>query len=167
MYLCCLIVFAAAGLARADVSFKSEVAPILVERCLTCHNADKNKGEYRVDSFDLLMRPGESKRAPIVVARPQESHLFQLISSPNEDERMPGKGERLAANQVELIERWIKEGAKFDGPDPQAALITVVPIASHPQAPQSYPRPVPITALAFSPDGTQIAAGGYHEITLW
>ncbi len=167
-YLICLIVFLSlAGRVRSDVSFRNEIAPILVERCLACHSADKSKGEYRLDSFDSLMRAGDSKRAPIVVARPQESHLFQLITASEADERMPGKGERLAADQVSLIERWIKEGAKFDGPDPKAALITLIPASAHPQAPRTYPRPTPITALAFSPDGKQLAVGGYHEITLW
>src|SRR5208337_1517057 len=33
--------------------------------------------------------------------------------------------------------------------------------------PEAYPVTVPITALAFSPDGQQIAASSYHEITFW
>ena len=33
--------------------------------------------------------------------------------------------------------------------------------------PESYPVTVPITALAFSPDGKEIASSGYHEINLW
>src|SRR5208337_701915 len=33
--------------------------------------------------------------------------------------------------------------------------------------PEAYPVTVPITALAFSPDGQQIAASGYHENTFW
>ena len=32
---------------------------------------------------------------------------------------------------------------------------------------KKYARPAPVTALAFSPDGTQLAASGYYEITLW
>jgi WD40 repeat protein len=37
----------------------------------------------------------------------------------------------------------------------------------HPAAPPAYPRPVPVLAIAFSPDGREIAAGGYHEVTVW
>jgi WD40 repeat protein len=152
---------------RAEVSFKDEVAPILVGRCATCHNAEKNKGAYRMDSFETLMKAGESKKGPIVAGRPGESHLYQLITSSDEDDRMPAKGERLTAGQISIIEKWIKEGAKFDGSDPKALLVSLVPAVGHPQAPERYPRPVPILALAFSPDGKELAVGGYHEVTLW
>src|SRR5687768_16549432 len=86
--------------ARAEVSFKNEVAPILVERCQTCHNPEKNKGSYRLDSFETMLRAGESKKAPIVAGRPGESHLYQLITTADEDDRMPAKGERFAAGQI-------------------------------------------------------------------
>src|SRR6266568_7271863 len=163
---CCVIV-GLAVVARAEVSFKREVATILVERCQTCHNPEKNKGAYRMDSFERLVRAGESKKAPIVAGRPGESHLFQLITTSDEDDRMPQKGERLTAGQISVIERWIAEGAKFDGSDPKALLVTLAPARGHPQAPVKYPRPVPIMALAFSPDGKELAVGGYHEVTIW
>src|SRR4051812_17176213 len=153
--------------ARGEVSFKNEVAPILVERCQTCHNPEKNKGGYRLDSFETMMKAGESKKAPIVAGRPGDSHLYQLITSADEDERMPAKGERLTAGQISTIEKWIAEGAKFDATDPVAPLLSLVPMRGHPQSPEKYSRPVPIMALAFSPDGKELAAGGYHEITLW
>ncbi|HEV8292706.1 MAG TPA: c-type cytochrome domain-containing protein, partial [Tepidisphaeraceae bacterium] len=164
LWVCAL---ACAAAARAEVSFKNEVAPILVERCQTCHNPEKNKGGYRLDSFETMMKAGESKKAPIVVGRAEESHLFQLITTPDEDDRMPAKGERLTAGQISIIERWIKEGAKFDGTDQSALLVSLVPAKGHPQAPERYPRPVPIMALAFGPDGKELAVGGYHEVTIW
>jgi WD40 repeat protein len=159
--------FLLSSIARAEVSFKTEVAPILVERCQTCHNAEKKKGAYLLDSFETMMKPGESKKAPIVAGRAQESHLYQLITTSDEDDRMPAKGERLTAGQISIIEKWIAQGAKFDGSDPKALLVTLVPSKGHPQAPAKYPRAVPIMAMAFSPDGKELAVGGYHEITLW
>jgi WD40 repeat protein len=43
----------------------------------------------------------------------------------------------------------------------------MAPSTKHPGPPAVYRRPVPITALAFSPDGKTLAASGYHEVTLW
>ena len=163
----CVLVLALGASAPAEVSFKGEIAPILVERCQTCHNPEKNKGAYRLDSFETMMRAGESKKAPIVAGRPGESHIFQLITTSDEDDRMPAKGERLTAGQVSTFERWIKEGAKFDGGDAKALLVILVPASAHPAAPEKYPRPVPIMALAFSADGKELAVGGYHEVTIW
>src|SRR5437016_6347378 len=164
-FLSCLVVLALSVSALAEVSFKNQIAPILVERCATCHNPEKNKGGYRVDSFETLMKAGESKKPPIVANRPGESHLYQLITTSDEDDRMPAKGERLSAAQMATIEKWIKEGAIFDGADRSALLVSLAPPIGHPQAPEKYPRPMPIMALAFDRDGKELAVGGYHEVT--
>src|SRR3989440_298902 len=156
----CCVMAGLAAVARAEVSFKGEVAPILVERCQTCHNPEKNKGAYRLDSFETMMKAGESKKPPIVAGRPGESHLFQLITTSDEDDRMPAKGERLTAGQISVIQRWIAEGAKFDGEDPKALLGRLGPAKGHPQAPEKYPRPGAVLGLAFSADGSRLACGG-------
>ncbi len=80
---------------------------------------------------------------------------------------MPKEGDPLSPDQIALVKRWIEAGAKFDGPDPKATLASIVPKLPHPDPPQAYRLPVPITALAFSPNGQELAAGGYHEITIW
>src|SRR5689334_18171856 len=71
--------------ADAPVSFKRDVAPILVKQCQGCHNAEKNKAQYRVDTFERLMRPGKSKDAPIKAGRPKDSPLYRLITTADDD----------------------------------------------------------------------------------
>jgi WD40 repeat protein len=62
----------------------------------------------------------------------------------------------------------VAAGARLDpGVDPHARLIEVMPRFPQPTPPEHYPAPVPITALAFSPDGAVLAASGYHEVLLW
>jgi WD40 repeat protein len=80
---------------------------------------------------------------------------------------MPQKADPLPAGQVALVRRWIEEGAKFDGPDIAAPLASMVEDLEHPAPPEVYRQPVAVTALAFSPDGGQLAVSGYHEVTLW
>jgi dipeptidyl aminopeptidase/acylaminoacyl peptidase len=157
----------AEGAERSPVSFRKQIAPILLKRCQGCHGAEKAKGAFRLDTFERLNKAGESKTAPVVAGKAGASHLYQLLTTGDEDDRMPKKGDALPAGQVALIERWIEEGAKFDGPDPKAELASMVEDTEHLAPPEVYPRPVAITALAFSPDGKELAAGGYHEITLW
>ena len=157
------------GLARAfaaDVSFTKEIAPVFVAKCLACHNAEKAKGGYRMHTFDALLKPGSSKETPLAAGQPAQSHLFQLLLAPDEDDRMPQKDDALPPAQITLIKQWIEAGAKFDGPDRATALTLLAP-PLHSAAPRAYPVVVPITALAFDPSGEVLSAGGYHEITIW
>jgi hypothetical protein len=153
--------------AFAPVSFSKEIAPILVKKCVACHGPEKSKGHFRLDSFDWLMRAGESKSAPVLPSQPEQSELVRRLTAEDEDDRMPQKDDPLPAGHIALIGRWIKDGAKFDGADRKAPLITLIPKAPHPDPPAVYRHPVAVTALAFNPDGNELAVGGYHEITIW
>ncbi len=153
--------------APAPVSFVKDVAPILVAKCQACHAAADPKGDYQLTTFELLMKPGASSAAAVTPGKADDSELLRLISSTDKDERMPKDGDPLAAEQVALVKRWIEEGAKFDGPDPKAVLGSIVPRLPHPDPPEAYRVPVPVTALAFRPDGQELAVSGYREITIW
>ena len=149
------------------VSFSRDVAPILARQCQTCHGPEKSKGHFRLDSFDRMMTPGKSKDPTITPGLPQKSAIYRLITASDPDDRMPQKADPLPASQVQLIHDWIESGAKFDGSDPTASLSALDTTKQNSPAPKAYTRPVPITALAFSPDGKTLAASGYNEITLW
>lgn len=152
---------------RGGISFKAQVAPILLEKCVTCHGPEKSKAGFRLDSFDSLMKPGESKKAPIAAGAPERSHLFELITTKDEEDRMPQKSDRLSDQQIAVIRDWIAEGAKFDGSAPGENLAKIVPYQPGPESPAHYPFPQPVLALAWSVDGKILASSGYHEALLW
>ena len=52
-------------------------------------------------------------------------------------------------------------------PDKRTPLAALVPKQVYPAPPSNYRVPTPITALAFRPDGKELAVGGYHEVTIW
>ena len=56
-----------------------------------------------------------------------------------------------------VIERWVAKGAKFDGEDPEADWVALINRTRAITIPESYPFPMPITALAFAPSGEQVA----------
>lgn len=152
---------------KADVSFSRDIAPILRAKCVTCHNAEKAKGGYRLHTFADLMKPGESKEPAVVPGTAARSKLHQLLIATDPDDRMPQKDDPLPPAQVVLFAHWIEQGAKFDGADPKASLESLAVRKAHPEPPAVYTRPVPVLALAFTPDGRELAASGYHEMTLW
>jgi WD40 repeat protein len=143
----------------APVSFHRDVLPIFRTNCLGCHQGAKNLGEYVMTQFDKMLAGGESGEKAIVPGNPDASHLIAQITPVDGHAEMPDEPAKpLAASEIELIRRWIAEGANDDSPA-QRFLFD----ASHPPV---YQNPPAITSIDVSPDGTLIAAAGYHEVFL-
>lgn len=145
------------------VSFSEQIAPILHKRCLACHNEGKPRGQLQMDSYERLMRGGES--GPLIdLDAPELSTLVAMV----EDGSMPKDDDPLLPEQISLLKRWVAMGARLDAAaNPSESFIEIMPRPQHPQPPQTYPRPIPVNAVAFAPDGTRVASAGYHEILLW
>jgi len=149
------------------VSFIREVAPILVGKCQSCHGAKTSESNYRLDTFELLIKPGDFEMPPVTAGDLDDSEFHRLITAEDEEERMPNNGGQLTDTEIQLIDNWILQGAKFDGQDPAAPIRDQLPRATHPHAPATYPAAIPLSALTFSADGNQLLVGGYHEILVW
>lgn len=159
--------FLTTALPAAEISFSKQIAPILVDQCVECHRAGKAKGGYRLDTVELMLEAGDSESAPVVAGKPGESELLKLIVTSEEDDRMPKKADALPETQAALIRQWIAAGARLDVADKKAALTSILPEKEKTEAPDKYPRPLPVTAMALSPDGKTLACSGYFEVTLW
>jgi hypothetical protein len=95
------------------IDFDTQVRPILRKSCLRCHGKKKQKGELRLDTEDYAMEGGETG-AVIEPGDSSDSELYRRVSLPTDDEDyMPSKGTPLTPRQVEVLKRWIDEGAKW------------------------------------------------------
>ena len=155
------------GAEKNSVSFRGDIAPILLNHCLACHNAKKAEGGYRIDSYEELVKPGDSGEIPIAASTDQVSELLRRLTCEDESERMPAESEPLSAEQIAMLSRWIAEGGKFDGDNLSQSLSLVIPPVQYPSPPEVYDHAIPITATTFSPDGKFIATGGYYEVMIW
>jgi WD40 repeat protein len=161
-----LVAVSLCSIASADpaaVSFSKQIAPILVDQCIGCHNEKKKEGGYSLATFDLLLQ-GSDRGKAIEPGKPQESILSQMLHG-TEDPAMPFETDPLPPDQITLIDQWIAEGASFDGADRSVAIRDLV--LNTPSAKGAPNLPPPIAALAFRPDGQLLAVSGYHEITFW
>src|SRR5436190_14049444 len=99
--------------AHADdkVDFAKSIQPILEKRCIECHGAKKQKGDLRLDSKDAALKGGKDAKA-IVPEKPDDSDMVRRISLPaGHDDIMPPKGDPLTKDQIDLVKKWITEGA--------------------------------------------------------
>lgn len=104
------------------VDFEKQVLPIFKERCFECHQKEytddkgklkKPKGKFRMDNPELLLKGG-SEGGTVTVGDPAKSTVYTSVTLPDSDDlAMPPKGDRLTAEQQELIKKWIAEGANF------------------------------------------------------
>ncbi len=157
----------AAKPSAAPVSFIKDVAPILVQNCIACHNPRKSESKYVMTTFAQLAKGGQQGEDITLEPGDADASRFVELLRPDGAPRMPYKQDPLPPDKIALIERWVKEGAKYDGGAPTEDWAAVVRKSTPVVVPESYPVTVPITALAFAPDGSSLAASGYHEITLW
>lgn len=108
----------AANAATASVDFLRDVRPLFDKHCASCHGAEKQKSGFRLDVKAEALRGGDWGEPPLVAGNPERSLLFRLVAGLHEDTVMPPKGERLTTAEVDVLKRWIAEGAQWpDGAD--------------------------------------------------
>ena len=105
---------AAGQAAVPPVSFNRDIRPILSNNCFACHGPDATKRETE---FHFDTREGAFAEDGIIVpGSAAGSMLVKRITNPDPEKRMPppDSGHALTARQIELLRRWIDEGARWD-----------------------------------------------------
>ena len=118
------------GLNAQPVSFERSIQPILNGSCVMCHGSKNGAADVNLTGFKQVMGGGI-----VAPGKPEESMLWQVLSG--EKPSMPKVGGKLKPDQVELIGRWIREGATNDSKDEtwwslRRLVLPSVPRAGHP-----------------------------------
>lgn len=111
LFLAVLVVTAQFRAEAAEVDFVRDVRPILQRNCYSCHGPDKQKSGLRLDIKSEAFKGGEGWGPSLVAGEASESPLIDLVTSDDEDTRMPPEGDRLSAAEIETLTRWVDEGA--------------------------------------------------------
>ncbi len=109
----CCVVGAASSTAAGDERddfFENNVRPLLAERCVKCHGAEKQSGGLRLDSADGLQKGGDSGQA-VVAGNADESLLLAAVRY-GDDLQMPPDA-RLKDAEVNMLAHWIATGAHW------------------------------------------------------
>lgn len=101
------------------ISFEDDVQPLLRRHCFRCHGAKNQEADLQLSVRDRVLAADESAEATVVPHHPERSTLIQRIADPEYGDLMPLDSDPLSASEIEILRRWISEGAIW--PDKYAA----------------------------------------------
>ena len=120
-----------------EVRFSRDVRPILNQNCMPCHGGVRQKNGVSFLFREEALGTGKSGKRTIVPGKPDQSELIARVTSSDPEVRMPYHAAALLPQQIELLRRWIKQGAKWEdhwafvAPKPQA-----LPVVKHSEWPR-------------------------------
>ncbi len=108
IYLTLLI---AAPAVAAPVDFVRDIQPILRQHCYECHGEQQQRSGLRLDLRSEAFKGGELYGEAILPGNPADSPLIQFVRDDEGDLVMPPDDPRLSAEAIDLLTRWVEEGA--------------------------------------------------------
>ena len=98
------------------VQFNKHIRPILSEKCLHCHGADKNarEADLRLDDPQIVQSDRDGLQV-VAAGNPSLSELYRRITTDDVQLRMPPEdsGKSLNKNEINLIRQWIEQGGQY------------------------------------------------------
>ncbi len=108
------VLAACSAIAAEPVRYNRDIRPILSDKCFFCHGFDEKKREA---GLRLDTREGALKKNVIVPGKPAQSELLKRVTTKDAEDHMPPAKSKLASlttAEVELLRRWIAEGANYE-----------------------------------------------------
>src|SRR4051812_14557690 len=111
--------------------FKSQVRGVLIDNCVECHGGGEVESGFDLATRKALLRGGAHGPA-VVAGKSADSNVVRFISH-KEKPFMPEGSDKLPAEKIAAISKWIDLGAPYDQPlvenprDPDSWVNTVVP----------------------------------------
>ncbi|MCA1964289.1 MAG: hypothetical protein LDL31_10125 [Prosthecobacter sp.] len=146
-------------LAADELEFYRDVYPFLKGNCISCHNKTTTKADLNMETPELMIKGGESGPS-LIPGKASESLIVQASLHTNDMEMPPPNNKSGAVNltpeQIEILKRWIDQGAKSTKPEERAVTL------------QSFAASIdPIYCLAISKDGRYAACGRSNRIYVY
>ncbi len=107
-----LLISASAVWAVDDVDYERQIKPVFLKKCYACHGVLQQKSGLRVDTAAFISKGGKGGAA-VLPGKPEESKLIEMLTGSGGIQMPPeGDGTPLTAEELDLVKRWITQGAK-------------------------------------------------------
>lgn len=107
-----LIFFLCPALSQANDDFEGQVAPLLIRRCVECHQGPDASGSLDLTSRQGLQTGGDSG-AVIDPEDGEASLLLQRVQDGDMPPEQQGQSQALPEQEIEVIRRWLAAGAPW------------------------------------------------------
>ncbi|HUG90448.1 MAG TPA: DUF1549 domain-containing protein, partial [Planctomycetaceae bacterium] len=106
------VLLCAADEPAGRTEFNRDVAPLLVRRCLECHNERQAAGGLVLTTSARALAGGDSGSV-IAPGDPDASYLIERVAGGEMPPERQGRSQRLPDGEIETLRRWIKAGAAW------------------------------------------------------
>jgi len=96
---------------KTPITYNDHVKPIFRQHCLKCHGDDKQKAGINLQIYANVLKGGSAGEV-VIAGRSSQSLLFQVITNPDDNARMPPYQPPLPDEQIAMIQRWIDTGLR-------------------------------------------------------
>ena len=106
--------FSFLGMFEEKIDFNAQVKPILNKHCMACHGGVKQAGGVSFLFEEDMYKAAKSGKPPVVAGNASRSEMMKRILLPEgHEDKMPKEGLPLAKEDVEILKKWINQGAKW------------------------------------------------------
>ena len=96
-----------------EISYSAEVKPILNDKCISCHGGVKKNAGLSFLFRDEALAITASGKPAIIPGNSKKSELIRRLHETDLEERMPYKKPKLSDKEIEILTKWIDQGAKW------------------------------------------------------
>jgi hypothetical protein len=109
-----IVILLAACQQESHISFNEDIRPIFNQKCVGCHGGVKQAGGFGLVFRENALRETDRGKFAIVPGRPGQSELIRRVRHENQELRMPFEADPLSEAEIQLLERWIDQGAEWE-----------------------------------------------------
>jgi hypothetical protein len=100
---------AAAADSQSKIDFPHSIVPILRVHCVECHGGRRHEGDFSINTREEILKAGA-----VEPGKSADSHLIDLVTSTDKEERMPKGKPALSADEVKTLRDWIDQGMPWE-----------------------------------------------------
>jgi Protein of unknown function (DUF1553)./Protein of unknown function (DUF1549)./Planctomycete cytochrome C. len=98
---------------RTVIDFNTQIKPIINKNCIACHGGVKRQAELSFLFRSEALKKTKSGKYAIIPGDPDHSEMIRRVNLKDPEERMPYKHDPLSEHEIELLRKWIEQGAQW------------------------------------------------------